>query len=90
MHLLPPPRGLIALIKEAASISETSVNFCQTTQCNISEDNHHHIRRRENLKSQLCLKEVSLKIRRISAFIHHLQVDIKDTFLVLMAIISLI
>jgi hypothetical protein len=29
---------LIALIMEAASTSETSVNFYQTTRCNIPED----------------------------------------------------
>jgi hypothetical protein len=27
---------------KAVSISETSVNFYQTTQCNIPEDRHHH------------------------------------------------
>jgi hypothetical protein len=29
---------------------ETSVNFCQTTRRNNSEDSHLHTRRRENLK----------------------------------------
>jgi hypothetical protein len=41
----------IALIMEAASTSETSVNFYQTTLLNNPEDSHLHIRRRENLKS---------------------------------------
>jgi hypothetical protein len=36
---------------EAASASETSVNFYQTKQCNIEEDSHLHNRRREDLKS---------------------------------------
>jgi hypothetical protein len=30
----------MALMMEAASISETSVNFYQTTQCNNPEDSH--------------------------------------------------
>jgi hypothetical protein len=36
---------------EAASTSEPSVNFYQTTPGNIPEDSHPHTRRRENLKS---------------------------------------
>jgi hypothetical protein len=36
---------------EAASTSETSVNFYQTTRRYIPEDSHLHTRRRENLKS---------------------------------------
>jgi hypothetical protein len=35
---------------EAASISEKSVNFNQTTRRNNPEDSHLHIRRRDNLK----------------------------------------
>jgi hypothetical protein len=42
---------IIALMMEAASISETSVSFYQTTRCNIPKDSHLHNRRRENLKS---------------------------------------
>jgi hypothetical protein len=38
---------------EAASTSETSVNFYQTTRRNIPEDSHLQNRRRENLKSHL-------------------------------------
>jgi hypothetical protein len=41
---------LIALIKAAASTSETSVNFYQTIRRNIPEDSYLHTRRRENLK----------------------------------------
>jgi hypothetical protein len=36
--------SIIVLMMEAASISETSVNFCQTTRRNISEDSHVQIR----------------------------------------------
>jgi hypothetical protein len=36
---------------EAASTSETSVNFYQTTRRNNPEDSHLHTCRRENLKS---------------------------------------
>jgi hypothetical protein len=38
---------------EAASTSETSVNFYQTTLRNSPEDSHLHTRSRENLKSHL-------------------------------------
>jgi hypothetical protein len=37
---------------EAASTSETKVNFYQTTRRNNPEDIHLHTRRRENLKSR--------------------------------------
>jgi phosphoserine aminotransferase len=40
---------------EAVSTSETSVNFYQTTRRNIPEESNIHIRRRENLKSQMIL-----------------------------------
>jgi hypothetical protein len=43
--------SIIALMMEAASTSETSVNFYQTTWCNIRKDSHLHTRRSENLKS---------------------------------------
>jgi hypothetical protein len=42
-----------AVMMEAESTSETSVNFYQTERRNISEDSHLHIRCRENLKSRL-------------------------------------
>jgi hypothetical protein len=41
----------IALMMEAVSIFETSVNFYQITRRNIPEDSNLHTRRRENLKS---------------------------------------
>jgi hypothetical protein len=40
----------ITLMMEAASTSETSVKFHQTTRRNNPEDSHLHTRRRENLK----------------------------------------
>jgi hypothetical protein len=43
--------SLIALMKEAASTSETSASFYETTQRNIPEDSHVDTRRRENPKS---------------------------------------
>jgi hypothetical protein len=57
---------IIALMMEAASTSETSVNFYQTTRRNIPEDNHLHTRRRENLKSHQYLKKVVKHVERIS------------------------
>jgi hypothetical protein len=45
----------LALMMEAASTSETSVNFQQTFRRNRPEDSHLHTRRRENLKCH-CLK----------------------------------
>jgi hypothetical protein len=42
---------LVALMMEAASTSETSVNFYRTTRRNKPEDSHLYTRRRENLKS---------------------------------------
>jgi hypothetical protein len=45
---------LIALMMEAASTSEKSVNFYQTTRCNNPEDSHLRTRcYRENLKSHI-------------------------------------
>jgi hypothetical protein len=44
-------RAMNALMIEAASTSETSVNFYQTTRRSNPEDNHLHTRRRENLNS---------------------------------------
>jgi hypothetical protein len=46
---------LIARTVEAASASETSVNFYETTRRNIPEDILIHTCRRENLKSPSCL-----------------------------------
>jgi hypothetical protein len=44
---------------EAASTSETSVNYYQTTRRNNPEDSHLHTRRRENLKSHKIIKVYS-------------------------------
>jgi hypothetical protein len=46
---------MTALMMEAASISETSVDLYQTAQRNIPEDSHLYARSRENLTSQLQL-----------------------------------
>jgi hypothetical protein len=43
-------RAMMALMMEAASTSETSVNFYQATWCNNPEDSHLHTSRHENLK----------------------------------------
>jgi hypothetical protein len=43
--------SITVLMMEAASTSETLLNFYQTTRHNIPEDSHLHTRRRENLKS---------------------------------------
>jgi hypothetical protein len=44
---------IIALIMEAISSYETSVNIYQTSRHNIPEDCRLHTRRRDNLKSHL-------------------------------------
>jgi hypothetical protein len=53
---------LIALMMEAASTSETSVNFYQTTRRNIPKDSNLHSRRSENLKSRNQLLFIQLTI----------------------------
>jgi hypothetical protein len=65
--------ALIALIMEAESTSETSVNFYQTTQSNNPEDSHFHTRRRENLKS------LSAFLFPYSVFLYHC--DLPQVFL---------
>jgi hypothetical protein len=49
----------IALMMEAVSTSETSVNFYQTILRNIPEDSRLHTRRRENLKSHIGIQACS-------------------------------
>jgi hypothetical protein len=49
-------RGLVALMMAAASTSEMSVNFYQTTRRNNPEDSNLHIRRRENMKFHVSSK----------------------------------
>jgi hypothetical protein len=54
---------IIALMMEAVNTSETSINFYQTTWCNIPEDSHLHTHCCENLKyQQKC--EIYLHIRK--------------------------
>jgi hypothetical protein len=43
--------SIITLTMEAASTSETSATFCQTTGRNNQEDSHLHTRCREDTKS---------------------------------------
>jgi hypothetical protein len=49
--VVAPIIRVIALMMEASSISETSVNFYQTTRHNNSEISKLRTRRLENLKS---------------------------------------
>jgi hypothetical protein len=44
---------LITLMMQAASISETSVNFYQTALCDNTENSHLHTRCRENFRSHV-------------------------------------
>jgi hypothetical protein len=44
-------QSLTALMKEAVSMSETSVSFYETTRHSVPEDSHLYSRRLENLKS---------------------------------------
>jgi hypothetical protein len=44
---------------EAASISETSISYKQTTRRNIPEDSYVHTRRREILKSHIHVDDVN-------------------------------
>jgi hypothetical protein len=46
----------IRAMMEAASTSETSANFYQTTRRTDTEDSHLHTRRRENLKSHKTMR----------------------------------
>jgi hypothetical protein len=46
-------RPIIVLMMEVVSTSETSVKFYETTRRNNSEENHFHIRLRENQKYYL-------------------------------------
>jgi hypothetical protein len=53
LEVLPASITRTMSMMEAASTSETSVNFYQTTRRNNPQDSHLHTRRRENLKSDL-------------------------------------
>jgi hypothetical protein len=48
-------KTVVVSMMQAASNSETSVNFYQPTRCYNPEDGHLHNRRRENLKSSTVL-----------------------------------
>jgi hypothetical protein len=60
---------MIALMMEAASTSETSVNFYHATQPNNTEDSHLHSRRRENLKSQKSICTLHMNTPRDERYI---------------------
>jgi hypothetical protein len=53
-----------AMMIEATSTSETSVNYQTTRRCN-PEVSHLHIRRRENLKSYFAVCYYSMNVLRI-------------------------
>jgi hypothetical protein len=65
---------LTASIIRAISISETSVNFYQTTRRSNPEDSHLHIHRRENLKSHritYIVKFMEIINMELSEALHH-------------------
>jgi hypothetical protein len=68
--------GAYITLMMAVLSSETSVSIYHTTRCNIPEDIHLHIRRRENLKSHtihldccyiLCTREIEMVYLRTRA-----------------------
>jgi hypothetical protein len=63
----------IALMIEAVSTSETSVNFYETTRRNISERSHLHAHHRDNMKSQHFIWTSSIETsgRKFAAFTMH-------------------
>jgi hypothetical protein len=60
---------------EAASTSETLVNFYQTTRRNNPEDSHLNTRRRENLKPDDYHYSLNSKISKATAHIVHYQIN---------------
>jgi hypothetical protein len=69
-------------VSEAASTSETSVNFYQTTRRNNPEDTHLHTLSRENLKSNLINlygEATHRNIRRFEALIIALMMEAVNT-----------
>jgi hypothetical protein len=66
LHIIQfsPGSFKIALMKEAVSTSETSPNFQQTVQRNMSEDIQLHIHRCNNQKSHVKNKNI-LRIARV-------------------------
>jgi hypothetical protein len=59
--------SIIALMMEAASTSETLVNFYKTTRLCNPEDSHLHTRLRENLKSHDNEPSGTMKLEKLSA-----------------------
>jgi hypothetical protein len=62
-------KSITALVMEAASTSETSVNFYQTTRRYNPKDSHLHTRRCENLKSY-SLVEIYRRFKG-ACYFHH-------------------
>jgi hypothetical protein len=69
--LLPPSSALIALMTEAASTSEMSVKFYQTTWCINPQDSHLHTCCHENLKShmRILILEAHIPNHKLEIFI---------------------
>jgi hypothetical protein len=64
---------VIALMMVAVSISETSVNFYQTTRHNIPRGSHLQTRQRDNLKSNflnVLIYRIKIHLYRFSSFCH--------------------
>jgi hypothetical protein len=66
---IAPYGHVIALMMEAVSACETSVDIYQTTRCYIPEDIHYHIRLPENLishpKECFFLSQASLTLQSV-------------------------
>jgi hypothetical protein len=61
------------LMMEAASTSETSVSFYESTRRNIPEDSHFHTRRGDYLKSHLLLVQFTIHNHPLNE--HHMQLN---------------
>jgi hypothetical protein len=55
--------SVCCLMMEAVRTSETSINFYQTTQCNIPEGSHLHTNCHENLKSDLLMDDMLILLK---------------------------
>jgi hypothetical protein len=72
---------LIALMMEAVSTSEPSVNFYQTARHNNPGDSHLHTRRRENLKSHKLYTNQEIKYHKANRLVmSQLNIFIEQTF----------
>jgi hypothetical protein len=71
----------IALMLEAASTSETSVNFYQTTRRYNPEDSNLHTRRREHLKYYFVYKFFKYVDETVSNALLEIQREVRETVL---------